>query len=101
MDLHPGDAQTCHSVAVNRAFPNEEFFTTDNSDRRQTSSRLITPARTALTITALRRVTQRFVSGEGANRLRSAGSRFQGNLKMLTCRRNVRERLHKRKILEN
>src|SRR5215469_10001404 len=38
---------------------------TDNSYRRQASSRLITPLRTALTITALRRVTQRFVSGGG------------------------------------
>jgi len=25
----------------------------------------------------------------------------RSNFKMLTCRRNVRERLHKRKILEN
>jgi hypothetical protein len=38
--------------------------------RRQTSSRLITPVRTAVTITALRRVTQRFVSGGGKSKSR-------------------------------
>jgi len=53
----------------------------------QTSSRLITPARTALTITALRRVTQRFVSGGGRSTSRYSAlarwplvSQFEGTL---------------------
>jgi hypothetical protein len=57
--------QKSGSERVGRLFGHARNSSTDNSYRRQTSSRLITPVRTALTITALRRVTQRFVSGDG------------------------------------
>ena len=59
------DQFAADSLRVSIARCHARNSSTDNSYRRQTSSRLITPVRTALTITALRRDTQRCVSGGG------------------------------------
>ena len=68
VDLQPGDPQPGNAVPLDRPLPGEEFL-----DRQvvapAASCRLIMPLRTAWTTTALRRTTQRLVSGGG-----SAGS---------------------------
>jgi len=62
VDLQPGDTQTRDAVRLYRALPSEEFL-----DRQLVAAAdfLMAPSRTALTTTALRRATQRFVSEGG------------------------------------
>ena len=67
--LHTGGTQAGDTKTIDGALPSEKFLIV-SVYRRQASSMLSSPTRTATTTSALRRMTQRFVLGGG----RSASS---------------------------